>query len=213
MANLYSMFISFEGGEGTGKSTQIKLLEESLKKKSYDVFVTREPGGSIGAETIRNLLVKGKPNRWDVETETLLMYAARRDNYIRCIKPALKSGKIVISDRFADSTRVYQGYVGGVSQKYIDYIHEVSLGDFKPDLTILLDQGVDKGLSRAITRNSNENRFELKGKNFHLLVRKSYLKLASIEPDRFSIIDASGSVGEVKNQIFDIINNILKNKN
>ena len=110
------LFITFEGGEGSGKTTQIALLSDYLVSKSYKVYVTREPGGSIGAESIRNLLVTGNPDKWDPETEALLMYAARRDNYIRVIRPNLNEGKIVISDRFSDSTNVYQGIVGGVSQ-------------------------------------------------------------------------------------------------
>ena len=205
-----SFFISFEGGEGTGKSTQINLLKNYLIKRSFNVFVTREPGGSDGAESIRKLLVKGKANRWDPETETLLMYAARRDNYIRCIKPNLDSGNIVICDRFSDSTRVYQGYVGNVPKEFLINLHKITLGSIEPDLTFLLDLDVQKGLLRASKRSSYENRFELKGINFHELVRKSYLKLAKEFPRRICVIDALGTAQEVHNKILNKILSITK---
>ena len=206
------MFITFEGGEGAGKSTQINLLSKYLISNSHKVFVTREPGGSLGAETIRKLLVTGNPNRWDTYTEALLMYAARRDNFIRIIKPKLSEGNIVISDRYSDSTKVYQGFVGGISDKNIDLLHKFSLGNFFPNLTILLDLDVKKGLRRANSRNSNENRFESKGYEFHEKVRKSYLKLALNEPKRIYVINASKSISDIQNDIIKIVNKIL-NKN
>ena len=207
------MFITFEGGEGSGKSTQINLLSKFLLSNLYKVFVTREPGGSVGAETIRQLLVTGNPNRWDAHTEALLMYAARRDNFIRIIKPKLSEGNIVISDRFSDSTKVYQGYVGGVSDTNIDLLHKFSLDDFYPDLTFYLDLDVTKGLERANSRKSNEKRFESKGLEFHENIRKSYLKLASDEPARIYIIDASKSISKIHYEITKVVEKFLtKNK-
>ncbi len=207
------MFITFEGGEGTGKSTQINLLSKFLISNLYKVFVTREPGGSIGAETIRKLLVTGNPNRWDAHTEALLMYAARRDNFKRIIKPKLAEGNIVISDRFSDSTKVYQGHVGGISDTNIDLLHKFSLDNFYPDLTFVLDLDVSEGLKRANTRKSNEKRFESKGFEFHENVRKSYLKLASDEPNRIYIIDASKSISKIQNEIIKVVEKFLtKNK-
>ena len=207
------MFITFEGGEGSGKSTQINLLSKYLISTSHKVFVTREPGGSLGAETIRKLLVTGNPNRWDAHTEALLMYAARRDNFIRIIKPKLSEGNIVISDRFSDSTKVYQGYVGGVSVANIDLLHKFSLDNFYPDLTFFLDLDVSKGLERANSRKSNEMRFESKGLEFHENIRKSYLKLASEETARIYIIDASKSISKIHYEITKVVEKFLtKNK-
>lgn len=204
------LFITFEGGEGAGKTTQISLLYEYLDSKSHKVFVTREPGGSIGAESIRKLLVTGNPERWDSETEALLMYAARRDNYIRLIRPNLDDGKIVISDRFSDSTKVYQGIVGGVSIKKINLLHNFCLDEFQPDLTFILDIDVKKGLSRANSRKGNENRFESKGINFHNSVRDAYIDLASKNKERMHIIDASKTISDMHNDIKNIFDKYIK---
>ena len=205
-----SLFITFEGGEGSGKTTQINFLLKYLKSKSFKVLITREPGGSDGAESIRKLLVTGTPSRWDVETEALLMYAARRDNFIRLIKPSLKDGKIVISDRFSDSTRVYQGLVGGISEYKINTLHSFCLEKIEPDLTILLDINYHDGLARANARVSNENRFESKGDKFHKSIRKAYLKLASENPTRIHVIDASQSKNQIKLNIFKIIDKYIE---
>ena len=205
-----SLFITFEGGEGSGKTTQINFLSQYLKLKSFKVLVTREPGGSDGAESIRKLLVTGNANRWDVETEALLMYAARRDNFIRLIKPSLNDGKIVISDRFSDSTRVYQGLVGGISEYKINTLHSFCLGEIEPDLTFLLDINYHDGLARANARISNENRFESKGDKFHKSIRKAYLKLASENPSRIHVIDASKSTNQIKLNIFKIIDKYIE---
>ncbi len=205
-----SLFITFEGGEGSGKTTQINFLSKYLISKSFKVLITREPGGSEGAESIRKLLVTGTPNRWDVETEALLMYAARRDNFIRLIKPSLNEGKIVISDRFSDSTRVYQGLVGGIPENKINTLHFFCLEEIEPDLTFLLDIDYQDGLSRANSRISNENRFESKGDKFHKLIRKAYLKLASENPSRVHVIDASLSKNQIKLNIFKIIDKYIE---
>ncbi len=204
------LFITFEGGEGSGKTTQIALLSDYLVSKSYKVYVTREPGGSIGAESIRNLLVTGNPDKWDSETEALLMYAARRDNYIRVIRPNLNEGKIVISDRFSDSTKVYQGIVGGVPQEKINLLHNFCLDNFQPDLTFILDIDVKKGLFRANSRKGNENRFESKGIDFHNLVRDAYLDLASKNRKRMHIIDASKCIADINSDIKNIFDKYIK---
>ena len=205
-----SLFITFEGGEGSGKTTQINFLSKYLKSRSFKVLITREPGGSEGAESIRKLLVTGTPGRWDVETEALLMYAARRDNYIRLIKPSLNDGKIVISDRFSDSTRVYQGLVGGISECKINTLHSFCLEETEPDLTFLLDINYHDGLARANARISNENRFESKGDKFHESIRKAYLKLASEHPSRINVIDASKSKNQIKLNIFKIVDKYIE---
>ena len=173
-------------------------------------MITREPGGSEGAESIRKLLVTGAPSRWDVETEALLMYAARRDNFIRLIKPSLNDGKIVISDRFSDSTRVYQGLVGGVSEFKINSLHSFCLEELEPDLTFLLDIDYQDGLTRANSRISNENRFESKGNKFHKSIRKAYLKLASENPNRIHVINASKTKNQIKLNIFKIIDKYIE---
>ena len=205
-----SLFITFEGGEGSGKTTQINFLSKYLKLKSFKVLITREPGGSDGAESIRKLLVTGNANRWDVETEALLMYAARRDNFIRLIKPSLNDGKIVISDRFSDSTRVYQGLVGGISEYKINTLHSFCLEEIEPDLTFLLDINYHEGLARANARISNENRFESKGDKFHKSIRKAYLKLAYENPSRIDVIDASKSKNQIKLNIFKIVDKYIE---
>ena len=204
------LFITFEGGEGSGKTTQIALLSKYLVSQSHKVFVTREPGGSIGAESIRNLLVTGNVERWDPETEALLMYAARRDNYIRIIRPNLKDGKIVISDRFSDSTKVYQGIVGGVEIEKINSLNNFCLDKFQPDLTFILDIDVKTGLSRANSRKGNENRFESKGADFHNLVRDAYLDLASENKERMHVIDASKTISDIYSDIKNIFDKYIK---
>ena len=203
------MFISFEGGEGSGKTTQIDLLKEKLLNNNNKVLVTREPGGSSGAEKIRKLLVKGKPNRWDPETEALLMFAARRDNFIRSIKPSLDMGEIVISDRYTDSTRVYQGLVGGVGLKKINSLNKIILGNFEPELTILLDIDVDIGLKRVSLRKDQEIRFESKGVKFHNLVRKKYLYLSKLYNNRIIVINALGKKNDISYIISKKINEVF----
>lgn len=186
------IFISFEGGEGSGKTTQIKLLSNWIMGEwSGRVTQTREPGGTHGAELIRELLVTGDEKRWDSVTEALLMTASRRDNLIRIIKPALDKGEAVITDRFFDSTSVYQGLVGGASDELITALNSLCLDNIRPDITILLDIDPELGLSRSTRAENDETRFESKGLEFHEKVRASYLSLAAQDPDRFMVIDAS----------------------
>ena len=190
-------FITLEGGEGTGKSTQVKRLATALEAKGHKVLTTREPGGSPGAEQIRALLVQGAPGRWDVMTETLLVYAARADHVGRTIGPALLADQWVISDRFADSTYAYQGAGRGLARETIRRIDAVVLDDFKPDFTLVLDLDVETGLKRAVGRGGAEQRFEQFDRDFHERLRQAFLDIAKRNPDRCALIDASGSEDDV----------------
>ncbi len=195
-------FITLEGGEGTGKSTQVKRLKAALEARGLKVLATREPGGSPGAEEIRKLLVEGEPGRWNPITETLLAYAARADHVARTIGPALAAGTWVISDRFNDSTFAYQGVGRGVERETIRRIDSAVLDDFQPDLTLVLDLDVKTGLERANARAGAENRFEKFGPEFHERLRQSFLDIAKRAPERCRVIDASGGVDDVAQAIF-----------
>ena len=194
-------FITLEGGEGTGKSTQIKRLKAALEAKGIAVLATREPGGSPGAEQIRKLMVEGEPGRWDAITETLLAYAARADHVARTIGPALLAGTWVISDRFNDSTFAYQGVGRGVPRETIRRIDSAVLDDFAPDLTLVLDLDVGVGLQRASARGEAENRFEKFGVDFHEKLRQAFLDIARRHPERCRVIDAGGSEDQVAEAI------------
>ncbi len=185
--------ITFEGGEGAGKSTQIAMLAERLRAAGRSIVTTREPGGSPGAESIRGLLLTGEVDRWSPFTETLLMYAARRDHIERVIEPALERGEWVLSDRFADSTRAYQGAAGGAPFELIDALEAQTLGAARPDLTLILDLPVEVGLARAAERSHAEVRFEAKGLAFHQRLREAFRAIAEAEPQRCVVIGASGS--------------------
>ncbi len=202
-------FITLEGGDGTGKTSQINALKAQLEKTGKTVVTTREPGGSTGAEEIRNLLLQGEPNRWLPMTEVLMLYAARLDHVERLIKPELAKGNWVISDRFADSSMAYQGYGHDLGEDAVMRVQKSALGDFEPDLTIVLDLPVDLGLARAgvrIEENScSEDRFERMGVNFHEKLREGYLAIAKNNPDRCKVIDASGSVDEVAALIWAVV--------
>ena len=184
-------FITLEGGEGSGKSTQAKRLAAMLQSKGIAVVATREPGGSPGAEEIRTLLVNGAPGRWDALTETLLVYAARADHVGRTIGPALLAEKWVICDRFTDSTYAYQGAGRGLARETIRRIDSVVLDDFKPDFTLMLDIDVDAGLKRAGARGNDESRFENFDRDFHERLRQAFLEIAKRHPDRCVIVDAA----------------------
>jgi len=195
-------FITLEGGEGTGKSTQGRRLAAALEQRGIAVITTREPGGSPGAEEIRKLLVEGEPGRWEVMTETLLAYAARADHVARTIGPALMAGKWVISDRFNDSSFAYQGAARGLARETIRRIDSVVLDDFKPDLTLILDLDVDVGLARAAARRDTESRFERFGREFHERARVAFQEIARRHPDRCRLIDAAGTEDEIEAAIF-----------
>ena len=182
-------FITLEGGEGSGKSTQSKRLGATLEAKGHNVLVTREPGGSPGAEEIRGLLVNGAPGRWDALTETLLVYAARADHVGRTIGPALLADRWVVCDRFTDSTYAYQGAGRGLARETIRRIDSIVLDDFKPDLTLMLDLEVEAGLKRAASRGKAESRFENFDRDFHERLRQAFLEIAKRNPDRCALID------------------------
>lgn len=191
-------FISLEGGEGAGKSTQLKSLQGALAEAGVPVLATREPGGSVGAEEIRTLLVQGPPQRWDAETEVLLMVAARRSHMTETVWPALQEGKWVLSDRFADSTLAYQGYGRGLPLEFLRELHRFIASDFTPDLTLILDLPVDTGISRAIGRAGRDTRFERMDWAFHERVRQGFLEIAKAEPGRCVVIDASLDLESVR---------------
>lgn len=182
------MFISLEGIDGSGKSTQARLLSDALRAMGRDTVLTREPGGSPGAEEIRALVLEGDPDRWSAETEILLFTAARRDHLERTILPALAAGKVVICDRFADSTRMYQGLSRGDLRAQVDALHSLMIGR-EPDLTLLIDMDPAKGLARAKGRNGTEERFEDFGLELQERMRAGFLSLAEEFADRFRVID------------------------
>jgi dTMP kinase len=192
-------FITLEGGEGSGKTTQIELLRAHYNKHGKKCLITREPGGSPGAEAIRNLLLTGSADKWNPIAETLLFQAARIEHVEHVIKPALARGEIVICDRFLDSTLVYQGIAKGLGIEYVRTLHQLTLGDFAPDLTLILDIDPSIGLKRASVRAGNETRFENMDIAFHKRVREGFLMLAEQQPERYKIINATQRA-EVVNQ-------------
>lgn len=198
------MFITFEGGEGTGKSTQVKLLAERLRAQGVDVVTTREPGGTPSAELLRNLLVSGDVNSWSAEAEALLNYAARDSHLCEVIRPALASGKTVICDRFMDSTRAYQGYAGGCSMVLIDQLEAEIVGTTRPNKTFVFYLPAELGLSRAKGRGpSHEDRFERKGEKFHTKVGMAFRAIARDFPDRCQELDASQSIEDISQKIWN----------
>jgi len=190
-------FITFEGGEGTGKSTQVKRLAAALAERDIACVTTREPGGSPGAEEIRKLLVQGDPARWNPLTEALLFYAARADHTERTIKPALAKGQWVISDRYSDSSYAYQGGGRGLDRETVRRIEAIAIGEFKPDLTLILDLPVETGLKRSIARGNSETRFEEMDVAFHERMRQSFLAIAKRHYDRCLVIAADGDADAV----------------
>lgn len=190
-------FITFEGGEGGGKSTQVARLAEYLRSRGLEVVTTREPGGSPGAEEIRRLLVEGHVARWQGFTEALLNYAARFEHLQATIFPALAAGKWVISDRFADSTMAYQGYGHGLDHEAIVRLHRLVVGDFEPDLTLVLDLAPEVGLTRAKARAGGEDRYERMDPTFHQRLREGFLKIAKDHPERCRLIDAAADADTV----------------
>jgi dTMP kinase len=191
VAKARGRFIAIEGGEGAGKSTQAALLAEALVNAGIAVQRTREPGGSPGAEAIRRLLLEGDSERWDAVSEALLLVAARHDHVTRLIAPALAQGRWVVSDRFADSTLAYQGYGKGVALDELAILHRFALGEFTPDLTVILDVSVELGLARAAAR-STTDRFERLDFAFHERLRRGFQQIAADNPRRCVVIDASG---------------------
>ena len=195
-----------EGMDGAGKGVQSRMLCAAMEAAGLEVILTREPGGSPGAEQIRSLIVEGNVDRWDDMTELLLIYAARRSHIVQTIKPALDKGTWVISDRFADSSRAFQGVAGNLGLEAVENIHSEVVGDFAPDLTLILDLDPTISLDRADARGGNEDRFEQKGLAYQQRVREGFCALAASTPDSRILVDASGSIGAVSNEIITAVN-------
>jgi dTMP kinase len=204
-------FVTFEGGEGTGKSTQAAMLALRLEALGLAVLLTREPGGSSGAEIIRHVLLSGAIKPLGPEAEAMLFAAARLDHVQLTIEPALEAGKWVICDRFADSTRVYQGALGKVDQRLIKALERICLGDLSPDLTLLLDLPVEAGLQRQAQRRGDTapDRFEAEDVEFHESLRQAYLALARDEPQRCAVIDAAGTKEDIAKEIWAVVTSRL----
>ena len=202
-------FITLEGGEGAGKSTQAGRLVEALTARGIEVVRTREPGGSPGAEEIRALALNGAADRWSATTETLLMYASRSDHLERTIRPALERGAWVVCDRFADSSRAYQGAGGGVPQDFIEALDARVVGEDQPDLTLIFDMPVEVGLERALARGGADLRFESKGLAFHQRLRDGFLAIAAAHPERCRLIDATGDADAVFDRVRQAVGPIL----
>nr|WP_217360762.1 dTMP kinase [Ruegeria sp. HKCCA5426] len=203
------MFLTFEGIDGSGKSSQARLLADHLRGMGHDVVLTREPGGSAGAEEIRRLVLEGDPDRWSAETEILLFTAARRDHLERTIEPALAAGKVVICDRFADSTRMYQGLSRGDLRGLVDQLHNLMIGR-EPDLTLLIDMDPQTGLNRAKGRHGTEERFEDFGLDLQLKMRAGFLALADEFSERFRVIDGNRDMDSVASDVTDIVKQALR---
>ena len=207
-------FITLEGGEGAGKTTQIKLLADALKAGGLDPIITREPGGSPAAEVIRSLLVEGAVDRWQPMTEALLNFAARLEHVQAIIEPALVAGRWVLCDRFADSTVAYQGYGHDLGRAVIDELHRLVLGYFQPDLTVILDIPVAEGLARATNREqaegSREDRYEHMDEGFHQRLRDGFLDIARRNPERCVVIDAAQEPDKVQAEIRAVVGQRLK---
>lgn len=206
------LFITFEGGEGSGKTTQTKALCKRLEQAGHSVVLTREPGGSTGAEEIRKLLVEGAPDKWSAQAETLLFYAAREDHLRHTIRPSLNDGKIVICDRFSDSTFAYQGAAHSEIDKLLEALEVTIVNQTKPDLTFLLDIDPETGLARAGSRggdSADEDRFERKSLEYHQRLRSAFLQIADRNKKRVSVLDATLDPLEVEGKIWAIVERYL----
>ena len=203
-------FISLEGGEGTGKSTQVQMLVQWLKNRNIDVVTTREPGGTPGAESIRKLLLTGKEDRWNLRAETLLFAAARADHVQKLILPTIAQGKWVVCDRYIDSSRAYQGGRTGISDTDIMKLHMIGSGGLLPDMTIVLDMPTDIATDRAFLRDAGaSDRIAMRNRVFHDGVKKSFKKFAADDSDRFKIIDASGTPDDVHAHVSKFVAELL----
>ncbi len=208
------LFITFEGGEGTGKSTQVAILAEYLRQQGHAVLSTREPGGTKSAEAIRKLLVTGETGSLSSTAEALLNYAARDDHLRRVIRPALARGEIVLCDRFMDSTRAYQAYAGDCPAALVDALEREVVDGTRPDLTLVFDLPVETGLSRAAVRGDGkgEDRFERFGREFHDRLRQAWQRIAREDPQRCKLVDATGSIAEVAGRVRALVQPLLKGR-
>lgn len=204
--NNINKMIVIDGVDGAGKGVQTRLLRQSFVNAGLDIILTREPGGSPAAEDIRKLLVEGDPQKWDSLTELLLMYASRRAHLRDTIWPALEAGQWVISDRFADSSRAFQGIAGELGLDLVEKIHHIVVGDFNPGLVLILDIPETIALQRALDRGDNEDRFEKKGADYHSKVRQAYRQIALKNQSQYRLIDANQGIEQVSEQIIEVIN-------
>ncbi len=206
------LFISFEGGEGAGKSTQIRILAEKLRDRGLDVIVTREPGGSAGAEAVRHVILSGAAESFGVRMEAVLFAAARNDHVIEVIRPALESGSVVLCDRFLDSSRVYQGTTGNLEPEFIETLQRIAIDGTMPDLTLIFDIPAEKGLARARNRADDgaaPDRFEKEELETHEKRREAYLDIALNEPRRCRIVNADQAQDAVADDVFSFVEPLL----
>jgi dTMP kinase len=206
------LFVTFEGGEGAGKSTQIRRLADQLRRRGHDVLMTREPGGSPGAEAVRHVLLSGAAEEFGVRMEAILFAAARNDHVEEVIRPALESGAIVLCDRFIDSSRVYQGVTGNLEPDYIEALQRVAINGVVPDCTLILDLPAEVGLKRARKRGANSapDRFEREEIETHEKRREAYLEIAEAEPERCQVVNAERSEDEIADEIFAIVEPLVR---
>ena len=209
MRETQGRFITLEGGEGAGKSTQVARLKQSIEARGHECIATREPGGAPGAEMVRKLLVEGPTERWDGVTEALLHFAARREHLRTTVLPAIARGAWVVSDRFADSTMAYQGYGHGIDRAILGTLYDITVGAFRPDLTLILDLPVDTGLARAASRRGKETRYESLPLDFHERVRAGFLDIAAADPERCVVIDATAAIDDIARAIGDALSTRL----
>lgn len=215
MAANNGLFVTFEGGEGAGKSTQIRLLAERLRASGYEVIMTREPGGSTGAEAVRHVILSGAAEEFGVRMEAILFAAARSDHVEELIKPALAAGSVVLCDRFMDSSRVYQGVTGNLPHDFVANLERVAVNGTIPDCTIIFDLPAEVGLARArkrldaIDANASPDRFEKEELETHKTRREAFLDIATAEPFRCRVVDASGDVDEIAEAVYRIVEPML----
>ena len=207
-----NLFITFEGGDGSGKSTQVNLLKEYLDNLNFETIKTREPGGTPSAEILRDLLTTGEVEKWTPMSEALLMWAARYEHLIQVIEPALNSGKNVICDRFYDSTYAYQGVAHNLGIDKMEKLKKIIIGDIEPDVTFVLDIDPKLGLKRSLDRSNQENRFENYNIDFHNKIRSAFLEIAKKNKNRCVVVDASLNEQEINNLIITVIDNLITDK-
>ena len=207
-----NLFITFEGGDGSGKSTQVNLLKEYLDNLNFETIKTREPGGTPSAEILRDLLTTGEVEKWTPMSEALLMWASRYEHLIQVIEPALNSGKNVICDRFYDSTYAYQGVAHNLGIDKMEKLKKIIIGDIEPDITFVLDIDPKVGLKRSLDRSNQENRFESYNIDFHNKIRSAFLEIAKKNINRCVVIDASLNEQEINNLIITAIDNLMSDK-
>ncbi len=207
-----NLFITFEGGDGSGKSTQVNLLKNYLDNLNFETIKTREPGGTPSAEILRNLLTTGEVEKWTPMSEALLMWASRYEHLIQVIEPALNSGKNVICDRFYDSTYAYQGVAHNLGIDKMEKLKKIIIGDIEPDVTFVLDIDPKVGLKRSLDRSNQENRFESYNIDFHNKIRSAFLEIAKKNKNRCVVVDASLNEQEINNLIITVIDNLITDK-